>query len=336
MKGRILFVEDELLLKSIGYQLYLSSDNGMVWSTLVTIPLSFSGKIISMLPLLMRVMRKGIYKVLRYEKGFVIFVDKYIYYYQQDIKSLVKIGLIKSSRPLYPCIHKEALYYGEYKSNKERAPISIYKFDFESQAWSICYKFSNIRHVHGIFSDPYTQKLWVTTGDLDHESNIYYSNDNFESVKLFIGGSQKCRAIYLHFTLRSIIYGTDAPDDRNFIFEISRAEKNIIKKDPVGGPVFYGGAMGKTLLLSTAVEPTDINETKYMELWANTSGVWVRCMTVTKDFLPKKIFQYGQIIFPEGSGSKDYLFFTPIAGDWHGCFIRVAYSDLKLRSKNGI
>ncbi|KXJ57180.1 MAG: hypothetical protein AXW17_13135, partial [Colwellia sp. Phe_37] len=309
-RGRILFVDDKLMLKSIGYELYSSTDNGVNWCLFVSISVGFFGKIISLIPLAMRIMRKGAYKVIKYESDFVIFADKSIYLYKNTLQLLTRIGFIEDgSRPLYPCIHKDNLYYGEYKSNKERKPTLMHKFSFKKKQWSVCYKFKNIRHVHGVFSDPYTHRLWVTTGDLNHESNIYYSDDDFKTVNLFVGGSQRCRAIYLHFTESSIIYGTDAPDNKNFIFEVSRSEKTIIKKTFVGGPVFFGGVAGHRLLLSTAVEPTKVNETKHMELWVSEQGQWKKGLIVKKDCLPKKLFQYGQIVFPDGGGSTDYIFF---------------------------
>ena len=37
--------------------------------------------------------------------------------------------------------------------------------------------------MHGIFIDPYDGRIWVTTGDDDHESAIWFTDDEFKTLE---------------------------------------------------------------------------------------------------------------------------------------------------------
>lgn len=313
-KGRILYSDNNSLYKSIGYNLYLSVNNGESWTKIIKIKRGGLSRIIIKIPVLRRLLRRGIHKVLKYDSGFIIFCEKTIYRHDSLTKQLSAIGRVHGSRPLYPCVDNNILYYGEYKSNINRESIFIYKFDINKGDWEKCHKLDGIRHVHGIFTDPYLERLWLTTGDLDTECKILYTTDGFNTVNVFAEGSQTYRAIYLHFTEDSIIYGTDAPDEVNYIYEVNRSSGCVLSKTKVGGPVFYGAISNNYKLLSTAVEPSKVNTNPFMELWLYTNKQWKRVYKEKKDILPKKYFQYGQLVFGEGRGSDSFIAFTPIAG----------------------
>ncbi len=269
------------------------------------------------IPLVRRLLRRGVYKLLRQPSGgYVVFVDKSIYGLNAQFDKYAVLGRIEGSRPLYPCIHANQLYYGEYGGNPERKPVSIHRCHLETGVWSKAHEFHDIRHIHGIFSDPYSGRLWITTGDLDDECRILYSDDDLGSCEVFLSGAQKYRSIYLHFTEHSIIFGTDAPDEKNFIYEYSRDAIQVVGQTPVGGPVFYGGVTPEMQILVTAVEPSKINDQDYAELWVRKSDKpWTKLLKIKKDPWPKKLFQYGQILLPSGDGCEDMLVFTPVASE---------------------
>jgi hypothetical protein len=259
-------------------------------------------------------LRKGIYKLIPAGDQFVLFCDKSLFLLDENC-NLKSIGSLSGSRPLYPCYHKQKLYYGEYKGNPNREPIKVQCFDLQTELWSVATELNGVRHIHGIFKDPYTDRLWITTGDLDHECKIMYSDDEFQSLSTFLEGSQDYRAIYLHFDEDSITYGTDAPDTPNHIFTVSRRDGSIMSETSVGGPVFYGARSGSDRILTTAVEPSQVNISPYMEIWVSScNGAWTLKERVKKDWLPKKLFQYGHIALPEGDGLESGFVYTPVAG----------------------
>ncbi len=314
LSGRILYVSSELQLKSIGYQILVSKDNGHSWERNVLIPSNKRKSIFCKSRWLQRLLRLGVYQALKYGDEFIVFADKCIYKLNTDSLKLTLLGNINGSRPLYSCIHNNNLYYGQYFSNVDRESVSIYKLDLILNSWDIIFRIKGIRHIHGIFNDPYFDRIWVTTGDLDHECKILYTDDEFKTLKTFVEGHQNYRAIYLHFAKETITYGTDAPDDQNYIYTVSRESAGIISKVPVDGPIFFGGLAGKTRILTTAVEPSKFNKTPYAELWiSNNDQPFEKVIKLKKDLLAKKLFQYGQIWLPSGPGIDGLIFYSPLA-----------------------
>ena len=59
---------------------------------------------------------------------------------------------------------KGGIYFGEYLSNDDKSAVNI----LSSKRFcgiKFAYIFSKeVRHIHGIYFDPYTNNLWCTTG----------------------------------------------------------------------------------------------------------------------------------------------------------------------------
>lgn len=139
------------------------------------------------------------------------------------------------------------VYYGEYRSNSEREPVHIWSLEKDGRKWKSVWHFENIRHVHGVFHDPYTDSIWVTTGDMDQEAGIWRTDDRFISLCRVVGGSQQLRAVQLLFNKDYVYFGSDTPDEKNFIYRMDREGKNLENLTPVGSSVFYGCKVGKKL-----------------------------------------------------------------------------------------
>jgi hypothetical protein len=217
------------------------------------------------------------------------------------------------------------VFYGEYRSNQERSPINVWAARHDNLSkWSPIYTFDNIRHIHGVFVDPLDGSIWVTTGDFDNESALWRTDNTFQTLEYIIGGSQQCRAVQLLFDREYIHFASDAPEEINYIYKLHRSSLSLEKSTAVAGPVFFGTTVGNSHFFSTVVEPSSVNKANFVELWRHdidsnntTNNItkntthWYRILTLKKDALPMKIFQYGQIRFPYGTGDKTHLFFTP-------------------------
>ena len=78
----------------------------------------------------------------------------------------------RGSRPLNLCITPNGqIYFGEYFSNMSKDAVSVYMSEDGGNSWEVAFEFSagNINHIHGIFYDSYTERIWVVTGDRGHE-----------------------------------------------------------------------------------------------------------------------------------------------------------------------
>jgi hypothetical protein len=70
-----------------------------------------------------------------------------------------------------------------------------------------------VRHVHGVFLDPYTRWLWVAIGDNPPQPRIGYSKDGGRNFTWITDGNYPCsRAVGLMFTGSALYWGSDLPD----------------------------------------------------------------------------------------------------------------------------
>lgn len=319
IEGRVAWQDHATLCRSIGNRLYESNDNGTNWAETFRLPIGFVCRLASRSKLLNRLMRGGLHHFVKAPEGTLLVWGRRSYFY--DGRQVHDLGHVEGSRPLkLTCAHG-SFYYGEYRSNPERDPVHVWRWSPTegSRTWSPAWQFDDVRHVHGVYHDPLTDALWVTTGDEDHESAIWRTNDQFESLEKVVGGAQAYRAVDLLFTEDYVYFGTDAPGQSNSICRIDRRGTSIKKLQSVSGPVMFGTKVGEALFFSTSVEPVPGKTSKVVEVWgAEDEENWARIATFRKDPWPMRAFQYGQAHFPSGPGDGKRLYVTPFAAGRHG------------------
>lgn len=278
-----------------------------------------------------RLLRTNVKHCLRIsEKLFLIFAGKHIFHFSIDTESVFPVSKINGSRPLRVCVTKNAIYYGEYKSNPERGPIHVWGSSDLGRTWQVVHQFENIRHVHGVFKDPFEECFWVTTGDDDHEAAIWRFDGDWKNGKRMLHGSQQTRVIDLLFTKSELFFGSDAPHEENWIYKWTRGEESPIAVQQVDGTVFHAATSGNSIYCTTCVEPSYTNVHRSSQLWScSDRSNWKLEASLQKDWWSMKYFEYGQTILPAGPGtSKDDLWITPYATrhDQHSLLIDLASS----------
>lgn len=329
-RGVIHYVTLEYAIASKGHQLYKRDYKENNWQRWCSLPVSYTKKLVSSNRWFARLSREEVYHLIKVKEGlFGCFAFGKIFLIKEKTGDVEVIGDINGSRPLKICADGKSLYYGSYTGNKERKPIGLYKYSIEDENWSVHCSFKNVRHIHGAFWDHYTSKLWVTTGDLDHESTVWRFNDSGIPEKI-VTGSQQTRAVDLLFTPKAVFYATDAPHDPNYICRLDRETGKTEKLSKVGGPVFYGSKTGNWLFFSTVVEPSGVNRTDAVELWSSSDNgnTWRKLMEIQKDIGHMKLFQYGQIKFPNGPGDGKNLWLSPYATEHDHRIVKIPLSAL--------
>ena len=317
IRGRVIYVSPERMLVARVGRLLESRDDGVTWKLIGLLPVSFSEKMAMASGLMGRLLRKGVHHYAAGNLYALIVANRAVYAMGEG--AIKQLGPVHGSRPLALCAANGAFYYGEYCANAERLPVHIWKLGENRRQWEIAWRFSGVRHVHGVFYDPYENGLWVTTGDRDHEAGIWRTDDDFATLQKVVGGSQRCRAVQLLFTRDFVYFGSDAPDEKNHIYRMPRDGGVPEKLTAVGSSVFYGCKVGDSLFFSTAVEPSSVNPTRSAEVWRSDDGVnWYKILEFKKDRWSRKYFQYGQVLFPSGPGDKKHLYITPFATEEHG------------------
>ena len=273
---------------------------------------------LSILPLTRRFFRAeitGLYTLRNCNR--VAIAKKGIFIQQKEGESFEKcFSMPRGSKPLNLCFAPSGnIYFGEYFQNMEKQSVNIYCSDDNAQTWHIAYTFDagNINHIHGLFFDKFTNRIWVATGDRENECIIGYTEDEFKTFKEVFRGGQEYRTCQLFFYKDFIVFGTDTQYEQNVIKKFNRKTLEIIELQKVQGSVIKGGQVGNVAFISTTVEPSKVNRDRYAHLWITKDGVhWEERYKAKKDWLPATLFQFGTFEFPQYYGIEklERLYFS--------------------------
>ena len=230
----------------------------------------------------------------------------------------------RGSRPLNLCITPNGeVYFGEYFANMSKDAVNVYCSKDGGKSWNVVFTFAegNINHIHGIFYDDYTARIWAVTGDRENECIIGYTEDGFASfVEVFRGG-QDYRTCNLFFYPTFIVFATDSQYMVNEIRVFDRESLAIKSLQSIQGTAIKGGQYGNLSYLSTTVEPSDVNKDTYSHLWISRDGLkWEEIYKAPKDCLPA-IMQFGSIEFPRHTTDKYIMFSGRALKKIDGCSI---------------
>lgn len=239
---------------------------------------------------------------------------KGIFKYNNESKLFEKCCEIeKGSRPMNLCQAQDGtIYYGEYFYNPSRKSVRIFQSRDNGNTWSIAYLFKDgeINHIHGIFRDPFTDRLWVATGDEDVACIFGYTEDGFNTFIKEYSGSQMYRVCVPLFTKDEIVFATDSQYEQNVIRSINRKTGEIKDWQNIQGSGIYAVQNENLMMISTTVEPSSVNKDQSSHLWYSWDGHhWRELISFEKDCLPKTYFQFGSIRFPNYEKESEYVVF---------------------------
>ena len=220
----------------------------------------------------------------------------------------------RGSKPLNLVVKSnDEVYFGEYFQNVENVPVHIYLLNINTSEFKAVYTFGQgeINHIHGMFRDPYTNRIWVVTGDDDGECIMGYTEDDFEHFIIVFRGGQEFRCCQMFFYPDFFVSATDSQFIPYTIKRIDRKTLEITPLQAVQGSVIKGGQAGNVSFLSTTVEPSTVNTDQYAHLWVTKDGMnWEEKYKAKKDWMPA-IMQFGTFEFPHYEGEiKDKLYFS--------------------------
>jgi hypothetical protein len=200
------------------------------------------------------------------------------------------------------------VYLGEYSANPDRGPMHVYRYVPGESAVEPVHRFppGAVRHIHGIYRDPFTGALWCTTGDRAGECQVLRSEDGFRRVEVVGAGDETWRTVSLQFTEDAVYYGTDAQFDRNHLYRLERRSGRRDVLGPVDGPVFYSHALGRDLFFTVCAELCPSQVGRCATLWHVSEGDRLSPIrSFEKDALSVHWFMFGTLHFPRGPGWAD-------------------------------
>lgn len=310
IKGKVLNVSEYSLITSRGYFLKEGDDKYYVKDSKYAVPSCYA-----LSRRFLRAELTGLYSLTNGDR--IAVAKKGLFLQKRGRETFEKyFSIPRGSKPLNICIAPSGnLYFGEYFQNMGKLAVNIYSSEDNGQSWQIVYSFpeGNINHIHGLFFDKYTNRIWMATGDRENECIIGYTDDEFKTfVEVFRGG-QEYRTCQLFFYKDFVVFGTDTQYQQNVIKKFDRESLKISELQEVQGSVIKGGQVGDVAFISTTVEPSKVNTDKYAHLWVTKDGLhWEERYKAKKDWLPATLFQFGTFEFPQYYGIEklDRLYFS--------------------------
>ncbi len=226
---------------------------------------------------------------------------------------------------------KGVVYIGEYGLNLSRnKPIRIFS-SRDSKTFKVAWEFpkKSIRHIHAVIPDiEYDNRIWVLTGDLDHESHFYYSDDDFKTVNKWLSAGQVSRSIDIVQHNGELFWGMDSPDEKAFIIRSTRKSPNEYERIfELPGPAYYSTSNENGgIYLGTTVEPGDEVKDDYAHIFSlQKSGAWKRVVTCKNDMVP----QYGIFYLPIGKLPKNFVVYSQRALKPYEGYLTIAKDTMR-------
>lgn len=208
------------------------------------------------------------------------------------------------------CWHGESVFVGDYHGNPRRDPVRIYRSSDLCNvevAWE--FPASSVRHVHALVVDRHRpNRIWVLTGDFDHESNLYATDDSFRSVRKVLGLGQFTRATDLSCQTDSLLWGMDSPLESSHILRLGRRAALPCIEARLSGPAYYlSGNVAGACYVGTTVEPGPAVADRRARIYGTRpDGVWEEIVSLAADRFP----QYGIIYLPRGILPGNHVAFS--------------------------
>lgn len=310
----VLYASSEFWIVSKGYNLYKYNplDGKRTYFSRLS---DSKNRVLSSFRFSRRLFRAEITHLYHFQNDtWMCIAKKGIFRYNKNSKLFEKCCVIeKGSRPMNLCHGNDGtIYYGEYCYNPQRHPMRIFCSKDNGDTWEVAYTFAEgeINHIHGIFNDPYTGRLWVATGDDDVACIFGYTEDGFKTFVKEYAGSQQYRVCVPLFTPDEIVFATDSQYEQNVIRSIDRKTGKVKDWQQIQGSGIYAVQNGNLMMVSTTVEPSTVNTDQSSHLWYSWDGHnWKELISFKKDCLPKTYFQFGSIRFPHYEGESEYMAF---------------------------
>ena len=206
------------------------------------------------------------------------------------------------------------IYFGEYFMNPKRQPAFIWQVSYDLHAWHSAAKLEGIRHIHGIYPDPYNiGTFWVTVGDYNGECFFLKTTDDFRTFEKLGDGSQAWRAVRLFFTQDHICWLTDSNIEQNTACRMNRKNGRLEIGQTLDASAWYGcqTSEGCYLAFTTIERGPAIQTNTSSVLFSQDAFHWQKIYGFKKDsWKPIKLFKYGVIICPSGEMSVQELYLS--------------------------
>lgn len=244
--------------------------------------------------------------------GLVILYQGLLFFFDLADQSIRQVGRMRHCRNvLYNgiAVTEKGIYFGEYGANTDRAAVPVWCSRDGGRSWNVVHEFAqgSIKHVHGVYVDPFSELLWIPTGDFDGECFLHCVDEDFGMLETFGNGTQQWRPVSLLFEQDKILWGMDSQLETSYLQEFDRATGTLTRHNEFPGPVWYSKQFADgNALLQTVVEVGPGVKSDHAHLYASRDNrAWDEVVRYEKDRWPMRFFKFGVLSFADGPQTSD-------------------------------
>ncbi|MBI3675780.1 MAG: hypothetical protein HY243_04105 [Proteobacteria bacterium] len=245
-------------------------------------------------------------------KAVVILYLGNMYRWSPEMASPVRTGTLRQSRNALhqgvAILNETDIFFGEYCANPGRTSVPVWGSRDAGRSWNVVHEFpaGSIMHIHGVYADPFSDALWIPTGDFKNECYLYRADRDFKNVERFGDGTQVWRTVALLFERERISWVMDTQLERSRLVHMDRATGALEQGREFPGPGWYVKTLEDGVsLLQTTCEPGAGVATTYAHLYASRDNdTWSEIARFEKDGLPMPYFKFGALGFADGPQSS--------------------------------
>ena len=274
-----------------------------------------------------RVVKNSVYLVHRTSKGSYLVAAGKNWWHVSPDGHQEPVRLPSPTKPLSRGICNGVsgkIYVGDYTRNSDRGPVRVWRStDFTNfvPAWE--FPSGSIRHIHALISDPEQPRIWLLTGDKNHESKFWFTDDEFNSVHEFLSLGQMSRAADLIIQNGRLLWAMDAPDESSYILMKTKSDDSSPQKlFKLPGPAYFSARNEKGgVYFGTTAEPGDaVTDDSVHLIGLRKDGSWRDIYQARTDWIP----QYAILYFPAGILPGNWIVFRQRATRRHEGYMIIA------------
>jgi hypothetical protein len=179
--------------------------------------------------------------------------------------------------------------------------VRVYSSDDGGRHFEPVYELpkGDIHHIHNVVVDRYADHYWVLAGDHGRTPGIATLSKDFRNLEWIARGSQMARAVSVLVRPDCLVYGSDSELELNYIIRLDKKSGRCERVMPTDGSSLYAADFGKMGFITTCVEPSSVNKSRYACLYGSMNDDnWHRLSSLRKDSWSSILFQFGLIVLP--------------------------------------
>lgn len=266
--------------------------------------------------------------------GIVILYRGQIFFYDLTSKTLKSVGRLRQCRNVLHrgiAVGDRSILFGEYGANPDRHAVPVWRSTDDGRSWEIIFEFpaGSIKHIHGVYSDPYSDSVWIPTGDFSGECYVFECRDHeFRDIVKHGDGEQRWRPVSMFFDLNRIVWAMDSQLQPSCLQVFDRATADLSELRSFEGPVWYSKRFSDgSAVLQTTVEVGDGVKSDFAHVHFSKDLInWQEVARYRKDHWPMRYFKFGVIAFADGPQTRDdfVMFGEALRGlDGQACYARI-------------